>query len=189
MWFGRCADGIYSSIKVATYCVLESNRHGEARGHLAMRLTFTSSRSDSGPADQIGNILRSDRIQELGRSRDLAGYYFMEELTGKGETSRDVIRSVEVRVHDQPLPANCGPWLFEVDSHDQVEAVFQLISQGAKAFSIFEASSSIMNRARACDNQKALILAAENLSNDLPALRDKGCLLLVTGDLRQDQSR
>ena len=112
----------------------------------------------------------------------------MEELTGKGETSRDVIRSVEVRVHDQPLPANCGPWLFEVDSHDQVEAVFQLVSQCAKAFSIFEAGLSIMNRARSCDNQKALILSAENIANSFSALRDEDCLLLVTGNLRQDQS-
>jgi hypothetical protein len=40
-----------------------------------------------------------------------------------------------------------------------------------------------MNRARACDNKKALIPSAENISNGLPALRHEDCLLLVAGDL------
>ena len=123
MWPGRCADGIDGGIKVAADRILESDWHGEARSHLAVRLALTGSCSDCRPTDQVGNVLRSDWIQELSRRWDFERNYLMQELTGDCETSRDVICSVEVRVHDQALPANCGAWLFEVDPHDEVEVL------------------------------------------------------------------
>ena len=148
-----------------------------------MSLALTSSGSYCRPADQVSNILRSDRIQKLGCGWNIERNYLAEEFSGDRKTPWNIIRSIEVRIHDQALPSDRSTRLFEVDSHDQVKVFFQLVSQSAKAFCVFEASLRVMNGAGACDNEKAPIPSAKNISNGLPAFCNEGCLLPAPGNL------
>jgi len=60
-------DRINSSVNIPVGCVFEADGHGEAGGHLAVRLGFSSACADCSPSNEIGKVLDSDRIQRLRR--------------------------------------------------------------------------------------------------------------------------
>ena len=62
---GGC-HGVHGHMQTAFRAVLEADRHRHTACHLPVGLTFRGSGSNSGPADEIGNVLRADRIQQLG---------------------------------------------------------------------------------------------------------------------------
>ena len=58
----RRFDGVERRRDVAIGAVFEAQRHGQTRRHLAMNLRFGRARADRRPTDQIGDILRRNRI-------------------------------------------------------------------------------------------------------------------------------
>ena len=59
-----------------------------------MRLRFRSSRPDGRPANQVGDVLRSDRVEQLGRSRQAQVQHDAEKRTGNAQTGGDVTHFV-----------------------------------------------------------------------------------------------
>ena len=147
-----------------------------------MRLPFAGSGPDGRPADQVSNILRSDRIQKFGGGGDLERNHFSEELTGNCKASWDVIGSIKIRVHDESLPANCSTGLFKIDPHDKVKALLELVGERFESFGIVEACPGVMDRTRSDDNQKALIPSLKDVPDCFPALSNERCLPVVTGN-------
>jgi hypothetical protein len=58
-----------TAIDVAIGAVLEAHRAGQAGRQLAVHLRFGGARADGAPADQVGDVLRADHVQELGTGR------------------------------------------------------------------------------------------------------------------------
>lgn len=49
--------------------IFKSDRHGQAAGHFSMSLAFRGASPDRRPTDQVGGVLRADRIQQLRSAR------------------------------------------------------------------------------------------------------------------------
>ena len=52
-------------METALGAVLKPNRHRNSAGHFSMGLAFGRTGSDGRPTDEIGDVLRTDRIQQL----------------------------------------------------------------------------------------------------------------------------
>ena len=89
------------------------------RGQLAVHLALGGARADGAPADQVGDILRRDQVEELGPGRH-AHLGKVEQQTARAMRRPSLMRKrlVEMRVVDQALPADRGARLLEVDAHD-----------------------------------------------------------------------
>src|ERR671931_223954 len=55
-------DGIDGDLHVAVGAVLETDRHRETRGELAVHLTLGRPRPDRAPRHGVGRVLRRDRV-------------------------------------------------------------------------------------------------------------------------------
>ena len=122
-------------------------------------MRFRGAGTDSGPAKEVGNVLGGDGVEEFGRGRDPEVDDVAEEATRTTEAFSDVIGLVEVGIHDEALPANRGSGLFKVDTHDEKDAIFDLFSESCEALCVFEAGFGVVDRARACDHEEAVIFA------------------------------
>ncbi len=65
--------GIDGDLQIAVGAVLEADREGEAAGHLAVGLRFGGAGADRPPTDQVGQIMRGDRVEHLAGDRQAAG--------------------------------------------------------------------------------------------------------------------
>lgn len=63
LWLAGRFDCVDRDVEVAVGAVFEAERHGQAGGHLAVGLALGGSCADGGPADEVGDVLRSDRVQ------------------------------------------------------------------------------------------------------------------------------
>ena len=70
--------------------------------------------------------------------------------------------AVEVRIVDQPLPADRRARLLEVDAHDDAEIVGELVGELLEALAVLQAGLGIVDRARADDDDQAVVLAVED---------------------------
>ena len=61
--------GIDGGLERTVGGVLEAHRHRQAAGHLAVRGGFRGAGPDRAQHDRVGDVLRRDRLQELGRRR------------------------------------------------------------------------------------------------------------------------
>lgn len=62
----RSGHRIDGDLKAPFRSILEAHRHREAAGHLAMCLAFGRSGADRGPADEVGDILWADGVEQFG---------------------------------------------------------------------------------------------------------------------------
>ena len=67
---GRGEDGVDGDLDVAGGGVLESDRAGDAGDELAMDLALGGARADGSPADEAGDVLRRDHVEEFGAGGD-----------------------------------------------------------------------------------------------------------------------
>ena len=65
-------------------------------------------------------------VEELGSGGEAEVEDVAEELTAELEAGGDIVRAVEFRIHDEPLPADRGAGFLEVDAHDNHHPVGHL---------------------------------------------------------------
>jgi hypothetical protein len=129
MWPDGGMDGVDCDLHRAIGGVLEADRAGEAGGELAMALALGGACADGAPADQVGDVLWADEVEELSARGDARFREVEQQLAGKPQSLVDLEAAVEVRVIDQSLPADRGARLLEVDPHDHHQVWFDLIAQ------------------------------------------------------------
>lgn len=117
---GGGLDGVDGHLDGAVCSILEADGHRETRCQLAVHLTFRSPCTNGTPADQVGIVLRSDRVKPFCSSRQAEVVDLEEETAGQAEALVDVEGTGQVRVVDEAFPAYGGAGLFEVDAHDDV---------------------------------------------------------------------
>ena len=69
---------IHGNSRIAVGTVFKADRAGERRGHLAVNLAFSSTCSDSAPANEIGDKLSGHHIEKFGRCRYAKGVHLQQ---------------------------------------------------------------------------------------------------------------
>ena len=154
-------DGVDRGGDGAVGAVLETERHREAGGHLAVGLRLGGARADGGPADEVGDVLRRDRIEQLGGGRQAEVEHVAQEGAREPQAGGDVVRAVEVRIHDQALPADGGARFFEIDAHDDHHAVGDLAGERGEPAGVVAAGLEVVDRAGADDQEEALVVGED----------------------------
>ena len=140
--------GVDGDFGAAVGAVLEADGHTEAAGHLTVGLALCRARADCHPANQVGQVLRHDRIEELGRRREAHLGDVEQELSALLQPGCDVEGVVQVRIVQETLPADGRPRLLEVDTHDDEQPVGAFLAQVLQTTRVFEGGVLIVDRAR-----------------------------------------
>jgi hypothetical protein len=82
-----------------------------------------------GPRHEVGNVLRRNQVEKLGRTGQADFIDIQQQLAGQAQTFIDIITLVQMRIVDQPLPAHRGARLFKIHPHDDDEIVRQFVGQ------------------------------------------------------------
>ena len=179
VWGTSGRHGIDGDLQTAFRPVLESNRHRNAAGHFAMGLAFRSAGTDGSPTNEIGDVLRADRVQQLCPAGKAQLVDFEENCSRQFHPCRDVAGAVEARIVDEPFPSYGGSRLFEVGSHDNEEAVTQGIGDGLQLAGILIGSLGVMDGAWADDDQEPVaVFSMKNPANGFSRFHDE-CRCLI----------
>jgi cobaltochelatase CobN len=176
-------------LQVALSAVLEPDRHRKPARHLAMGLRFGGARADRRPRDQVGDVLRRDRIEHLGPGRQTERVDVEQQAARTQEPLAHVARVVHVRVVDHAFPSDCGARLLEVHAHHDEQPLLKLRAQARQALRIFQRGGRVVNRARPHDAHQARVLAADDAAHGLAGLDHGARDALVDRKLRLEQAR
>src|SRR5947199_115311 len=161
----RRLQRVDGDLLVAVGRVLEADRHREPARHLAMRLALGGARADRGPRDQVGQVLRRDRVEQLGAGGQPEPRQIDEQLAGQAQPELHVVRAVEVGVVDEPLPADRRARLLEVDAPHDEELVRQPFGEGAEPPGVVERRLRVVDRARADYGEETAVPAGNDVAN------------------------
>ena len=154
-----------------------------------MGLRFGRSGTNSGPRNEIGNVLGSDWIQQFRGGRDSEIYDISKKVPGYAQPFVDIFRAVEVRVHDQTFPTQRCARFLEIDAHNQANAVFYPLLEGREALTIFQAAIRVVDRAGPDHEQETVIVAKDDSVDFLSGLRNEFRLRVRFGDLFYELAR
>src|ERR1700733_13050424 len=99
-----------------------------------------------------------DHVEELSARRSVMVTRVEERRWRFVRAAINLKQLVQVRVVDEALPAERGPRLFEVDTHDEAQLVRKLGDGGSEKFRILARCLCVVNRAGADDHQQTRIL-------------------------------
>ena len=121
------------------------------------------------PGDGVGDELRGDRVEELAAGRQPEGDHVQQQLPGEVQPLVDGEAAVEVRVVDQPLPADGGARLLEVDAHHDPQVARQLLGERRQAPGVLEGGAGVVDRAGTDDDDQAVVRPAQDAAHLLAA--------------------
>jgi hypothetical protein len=135
-------------------------------------LALRGAGTDGGPGQEVGEVLRGHRLEQLGRGGQPQLPHVDEETAGELESGADVVATVQVRVVDQSLPAHRGARFLEVAAHDHEQVVLEFAGEGRQELGVLEARPGVVDGAGADDHEQPRILAAQDPADVLPAPGD-----------------
>jgi len=182
--------GVDRHVQAAFRAILEADRHRDSAGHFPVSLAFGRSGTDGGPTDEVGDILRTDRIQQLCSAGHAGLIDFQENVSRKLHAACDVAGAVEMGIVDQTLPSDRRPRLLKVCSHHDQQPVMEGIRQGLEPSGILVGGIRIMDRAGTDnDEQPFAILPVQDSTDRLPCFHDKRGGVIRDWQLRLDGAR
>src|SRR5690606_12299267 len=113
---------------VAVGAVLESDRRRGAGREFAVHLALGRARADRAPGDEVGQVLRRRRVEQLAARGHAEPRDVDQQRARDAQALVDAAALVEVGVVDQALPADRGARLLEVDAHHDVERVAETLA-------------------------------------------------------------
>ncbi|MCY1516558.1 hypothetical protein D9M68_511940 [compost metagenome] len=164
---GNRLQGVDRHGQAAVGAVLEADRGGQAGGHFAVGLGFGGARADGGPADQVLQVLRGNRIERLGGGGQAHLGQVEQQLAADVQAVLDLEGVVQVGVVDQAFPADGGARLLEVHAHHQEEGIGQLGGQALQAVGVLVSGLDVVDGAGAHDHEQAMVLAIEDVAHHL----------------------
>ena len=156
----RGGHGVNGGLQAAIGRVLETDRHGQTAGHLAVGLRLRRARAYGRPAHQVADVLRHDRVQEFRRRRQTQLDDLREQSPGFFQSRIDVVGTIQVRVVDQSFPADARARFLEIHTHDDAQSVGQFLAQAIELPRVGQRPVGVMNRARTDDDQQARVFPA-----------------------------
>ena len=140
------------------------NPTGIERPEASSRCTWLSVvRAPMAPQETVSaEELRGDGVEELAAgAHPLLGEPH-QQPTREREPLVDAEAPVQVRVVDQPLPADPGPRLLEVHPHDQEERVGQPTLGSCQPLGVRPGRVDVVDRAGADDHQHPVVHPVED---------------------------
>ena len=134
-----------------------------------MRWRFCRASTDRAEHDRVGYVLRRNRLQKLrGRWQPHSGD-FDQELSGEPQTRGHIKGIVEVRVVDEPFPANRGAWLFEIDTHHNQQPIGHSLRQLQQPARVVASCIGIVDRTGSHNDQQTGIIPGQHAFYSQPA--------------------
>src|SRR5688500_16291992 len=92
--------------------------------HLALRRAC----ADRAPRDEITDELRRDHVEEFAACRQAEAIHVDEQPARDPQPLVDAKAAVEIRVVDEPLPADGRARLLEIHAHDDLERAAETVA-------------------------------------------------------------
>ncbi len=96
----RGANRIYGNLYVTIGAVFKADRAGEGRCHFAVDLAFGSACANRAPANQIGNKLADNHIQEFRGGRQAQRVDIDQQLASDAQTAVHIVAPIQIRIGD-----------------------------------------------------------------------------------------
>ena len=181
--------GIGRSLDGTVRGVLEADRHGQAGRQLPVHLAFRIARADRTPANRVGNILRTGRLQKLRGRRQTLVKHAKQRAAGQQQALPDIAAAVDIRIVDQTLPTDRGARLLEIHAHDDQQLAIQLAFQRGQATRVIERGLRIVNGTRTDNHQQAIVLTVQAGTNLITRIGDDLLRLLAQRQVAQHLRR
>ena len=88
-------DRVDGGLDAAVRAILEAEGHRQAGRHLPVGLRFGGPGPDSAPAEEVGDVLRGDRIEHFRRRRQTEIEHGAQERAGEPQALGDVVRTIQ----------------------------------------------------------------------------------------------
>ncbi len=163
--------GLHRDLHVAVGAILDADGHRQARSQLAMHLALGSSRTDRAPAHEVGIKLTQCRVEEFRSGRQPHLRDIGEQLAREAKPLVDVIRTVEIRVVDEPLPTHDRPRLLEVDAHHDENSFAHGRGEVVQACGVVDGRLGVVDGAGTDDDQQPLVAPVKDRLDRAPRIR------------------
>ena len=164
----RGNHGVDGAGDLAAGRILEADGHGQAARHFAVGLTLGRPRTDGRPTQQVGHVLRGDRVEQFAGARHAELVDVQQDLARQFQAGRDVARAVEVRVVDEPLPADRGARLLEIRPHHDHEMLARRVDDRLEPLGVLERRLGVVDGTRPGHDQHPVSVAAVQNVADFP---------------------
>src|SRR5262245_31817023 len=122
-----------------------------------MHLAFAGARPNRRPGHQIGDVLRRLRVEELTSRGDADLDDIAQQPPRNPEATVNIEAAVETGIVDQSLPTDRGARLLEINAHNDLQAIMQLIAHFFEPPCIVEGGSMVMHGTRPDDDDEAIV--------------------------------
>ena len=159
--------GVDGDFHVAVSAVFEADGRRKAAGQLAVHLAFGGARANGAPADEIANVLRRNHVQKLAGGGHAQAVDVQQQLARNAQALVDAAALVQIRVVDQPFPADGGARLFKVHAHHDFQRASVALAQRLEAAGVVQRGGGVVNGAGADDHEQPVIRAPHDAARAL----------------------
>jgi hypothetical protein len=142
--------------------------------------------ADRAPGDEVGDVLRRDRVEELAADRQARAEHLEQETAGHAQARVDVAGAVEVGIVDQALPADGRPRLLEVHAHHHEQVVGEPFGLGAQLLGVLACGLDVVDAAGADDDHQPVIVAIEHGVRAGTPVEQRGYALVIQRQLVEE---
>ncbi len=127
-----------------------------------MNLALRRARANRPPADQIGDKLAGNHIQEFRRGGQTEAVNIEQNLARQVDAAVNVKAAIQIGIGDQSFPAHHGARLFKIGAHHDFQAIGVALAQRIQPLRVVERGARIVQRAGADNHQQTRIFAGQN---------------------------
>ena len=137
-----------------------------------MDLALGGPGADRHPRNQVGDVLGNLRVEELGGGRQTHLVHVEEQLPGEPQTLVDAEAPVQIRVVDEPFPADGGSRLLEIAAHHHQEVIGVAVGKTPEPLRVLERRFRVVDGTRTGNNDETRITALQRAGNRCPRIRN-----------------
>ena len=139
-----------------------------------MHLALGRPRADRAPGDHVGEILRRDHVEVFGSGGQVELVDLHENPPGEPQPLVDPVAVVQMRIVDQPFPADGRARFLEIDAHHDNEVGGELALLRRKPRGVVDRGVVVVNGARADHDQQPVVGAMQDAMDRLPGFEGGG---------------
>lgn len=167
MWLWWRKHGIHCNLHTSICSILESNRTWKSWCELAMYLGLSRSCTNCAPANKIGEIYCSYRIEKFCRRRNSYICNIKKKLPCYSKSFFDHIRFIQIRIIDESLPPHGRSRFLEIRSHHNLKSLSKFFPPLLDISSIFDCCLCIMDWTWSNNNQNPIFFSMYNRRNSI----------------------
>ena len=182
--------GIDRDLQAAFGSILKTDWHRYATGDFPMRLALCGAGPDGGPADQIGDVLGADGVEQFSRAGHARLVDLEKDCSGQFHAGGDIAGAVQMGVVDKTFPADRRPRFFEVGTHHDQQPIAQRIGDRFYLGGIFVCGFGIVDRTGTDDHEEPFsVTPVEDVPDGFSCFHDQSGRLIGNRELGLDRAR